>query len=284
MKLTSSKSGRLALEKIGLLILFLIIIVFFLFPVLWVLSMSFKTVPELFYVPPKLLPEHFSFDNYIQVLWMADIITFLKNSFLIVGGTIVGCILLIVPAAYGLSRFRFKGKNTLQFGILIFQMISPLIIAIPLYRYFSKLHLLNNYWSLTLVYIALSLPFACWSLKGYMDTIPYSIDEAGRIDGCSRMTILLKLLIPLIVPGMISVVILIFVRSWAQFIIPFILLNDSRMFPISVGLVNLQSTGDTITTHLLAAGCILGILPTVLIFIFLQRFIVSALTAGAVKE
>lgn len=227
-----SKSTQLMTTKILLVLLFLCIIFFFLAPLLWVLSLSFKTMPELFYVPPKLLPETFSFENYAQVLWRADIFMYLRNSFAIVGGTIIGTLLLIIPAAYGFSRFNFKGKNSILFGILIFQMISPLIIAIPLYRFFSKLHLLNNYWSLTLAYVALSLPFACWSLKGYLDTIPLSLDEAATIDGCGRMQVLTLILLPLIVPGIISVVILIFVRSWTQFIIPFILINDSRMLPI----------------------------------------------------
>ena len=117
-----------------------------------------------------------------------------------------------------------------------------------------------------------------------MDTIPLSIDEAGTIDGCTKMQVLVKLLLPLIGPGIVSVIILIFVRAWSQFIIPYILLSDQKLFAISVGLVNLQSTGETISTHFLAAGCVIGILPTLLVFIALQRFIVSALTAGAVKE
>ncbi len=246
--------------------------------------MSFKTVPELFYVPPKLLPEHFSFENYEQVLWKNNIFRYLSNSFKLEVVTIIGTLLVIIPATFALSRLRFRGRQGLQFGILTFQMVSPLVIAIPLYRYFSKMRLLNNFWALAFVYIALNIPFACWSLKGYLDTIPISIDEAGTIDGCSKMQTLLLLLLPLIGPGIVSVIILIFVRSWAQFIVPYILLSDQKLFPISVGLVNLQSTGETISTHFLAAGCVIGIVPTVLIFILLQRFIVSALTSGAVKE
>ncbi|GHV54178.1 ABC transporter permease [Spirochaetia bacterium] len=271
------------LTKIGLYISYLFIALFFLGPVLWVLSLSFKTVPELFYVPPKLFPETISLYNYSFILVKADIFAYLINSTKIVGGTILGTLLLAIPAAFAFSRLNFKGKHFSQFALLVFQMISPLVIAIPLYKYFSRMGLLNNYWSMTLVYIVLSLPFATWSLKGYMDTIPISLDEAGTIDGCSRMQVLTWLLLPVIMPGILSVLILVFVRSWAQFIIPFILLSDSRKFPISVGLVNLQSTSDAITTHYLAAACIIGIIPTIIIFIILQRYIVSALTAGALK-
>ena len=269
--------------KIGVIILFVIFGMFFMGPLLWVLSLSFKTVPELFYTPPKFFPEHFSFNNYAQALWNADILTYLINSVRLVVGTLIVASVIIIPAAYAFSRIPFKGSKTFQFSILIFQMISPLIISIPLYRYFSTLGLLNNWSSLTLIYVALVLPFGTWTLKGYFDTIPYSIDEAGTIDGCSRWQVLTMILMPLIVPGLISVIVIMFVTSWAQFIVPFIMLSDSRMFPVSVGLVNMQSSADTITTHLLAAACIIAIAPTLLVFVVLQKYIVSALTAGDVK-
>jgi multiple sugar transport system permease protein len=277
------KKRSLGQQKTAMYVLYFIIVFFFLSPLLWILSLSFKTVPELFYTPPKIFPETFSFANYKQALWNADIFSYLLNSIGIVAGTIFGASLVIIPAAYAFSRIQFRGSKILQFCVLIFQMISPLIIVIPLYRYFSSLGLLNNWFSLVLIYIALALPFGTWTLKGYFDTIPISIDEAGTIDGCSRWQILTKILLPLILPGLLSVVVLVFVSSWAQFIVPFIMLSDSRMFPISVGLVNMQSSADTISTQLLAAACVVGIIPTIIVFIFLQRYIVSALTAGSVK-
>jgi multiple sugar transport system permease protein len=277
------KKRSLVQQKTAMYVLYFIIVFFFLSPLLWILSLSFKTVPELFYTPPKIFPETFSFANYKQALWNADIFSYLLNSLGIVAGTIFGAALVIIPAAYAFSRIQFRGSKILQFCVLIFQMISPLIIVIPLYRYFSSLGLLNNWFSLVLIYIALALPFGTWTLKGYFDTIPISIDEAGTIDGCSRWQILTKILLPLILPGLLSVVVLVFVSSWAQFIVPFIMLSDSRMFPISVGLVNMQSSADTISTQLLAAACVVGIIPTIIVFIFLQRYIVSALTAGSVK-
>ena len=270
-------------QKIGLYIFYLIICIFFLFPLLWLLSLSFKTVPELFENPPQLIPNSFSLDNYKHVMWTTNMFRYLKNSLIYCGFTIVGAMLLSVPAAYAFSRFRFRGKRTLMFAVLFFQMISPLIVVIPGYRYFSSMGWLNNFWALIAVYIALTLPFSTWSLKGYVDTIPIELDESAFIDGCGRIKTLIKIVAPLIVPGVVSVVILVFVRTWSQFIVPYILLNDQEMFPISVALVNLQSTSDAITTHYLAAAGVIAILPTLLVFILLQKFIVSAMTAGAVK-
>lgn len=267
----------------GLYLVYAVITVFFLFPLLWIVSLSFKTVPELFATPPKLLPDSFNLDNYRYVLWRTDIFGFLKNSLTIVVCTVIGSMALAIPAAYAFSRFKFRGKKMTMMAVLFFQMISPLIIMIPLYKYFSKLHLLNNYASMILVYIAIALPFSTWSLKSYMDTIPLELDEAAAIDGCSRFQSMVQVVVPVIVPGMVSVTILTVVRSWAQFIIPFIMLTDARMFPVSVGLVNMQSSADTITTHYLAAAAVISILPTILVFVILQRFIVSAMTSGAVK-
>jgi multiple sugar transport system permease protein len=249
----------------------------------WLLSLSFKTAPELFATPTTLLPKTFNFDNYKYVLWSTDILTYLKNSTIVVVATIIGSMLVSLPAAYAFSRFRFKGKRAAMIAVLFFQMISPLIIVVPLYRYFSSLHLLNDYGSMILVYIAIALPFTTWSMKGYMDTVPKELDEAAAIDGCNRFQAMCITVLPVVTPGIVSVVILQFVRSWAQFIVPYILLTDSAKFPISVGLVNLQSTSDSISTQYLAAAAVLGILPTIIVFVILQRFIVSAMTAGAVK-
>lgn len=271
------------IEKIWLYLLYFIICVFFLFPLLWLVSLAFKTVPELFESPPSLLPDQFKFDNFKYVLWKTSLFRYLKNSVIYSIFTIVGAMVISVPAAYAFSRFRFKGKTFVMFAVLFFQMISPLIVVIPLYKYFSKIGMLNNFAALVITYIALTLPFATWSLKGYMDTIPVELDESAFIDGCGRFKCMMLIIAPLIVPGVMSVVILVFVRTWSQFIIPYILLNKQEMFPISVALVNMQSTSDAITTHYLAAAALIAILPTLIIFILLQRFIVSAMTSGAVK-
>lgn len=269
--------------KFSLYFIYLLTSIFFLYPIIWVFSLSLKTVPELFALPPKLLPEHFSIENYIHVIMNTQILVNLWNSLYIVILTAIGTLLITLPAAYAFSRISFKFKKSILFGILIFQMISPLVIVIPLYRYFGKLGLLNNHLALILVYIAINVPFATWYIKGYLDTVPKSLDEAAIIDGCSRLQILKKIHIPVAIPGIISISLLIAVQSWSQFVVPFILLDDGSKFPISVGLVNLQSTTEAVTTHYLAAACIIGVLPTIITFILLQRFIVSALTEGAVK-
>ena len=278
-----SMQGRERMVRIGLYVAYVIIIVFFLFPLFWVLSMSLKTVPQLFATPPVWFPLPPQFSNYTYVLTNTPILGYLANSAIIVLLTVFFALLVATLAAYGFSRFTFRYKKPSLMAVLVFQMISPVVISIPLYRVFASLHLLNNFASLILVYVAVVLPFITWFLKGYFDTIPYQVDEAAIVDGATRWQVLVKILLPVCAPGIATAAILASVLSWSQFVIPFILLDNRAMYPVSVGLVNLQSSSDTITTHYLSAASILAIAPVIAVFVLLQRYIVSALTSGAIK-
>jgi multiple sugar transport system permease protein len=270
--------------KVLLYIVYGIITLFFLFPLVWALSLSLKTVPELYSYPPKLLPRTLEgVQNYVYVLTKYGITRNIFNSLWITLCTVTGCLVFTVPAAYAFSRMKFKFSSQLQFSILICQMVSPLVIIIPMYKYFSMLHLLDNYLGLIALYVAISSPFQVWFLKGFIDTIPKELDQAAIIDGCNRPQALIKVLLPVIAPGLFSSVLLISIASWSQFIVPYILITSVDKMPLSVKILNLQTSLSNITTHYLAAASIISILPTLLLFIFLQKYIVSALTAGAVK-
>jgi multiple sugar transport system permease protein len=282
MNVGSFNRGRLS-QRIILYVIFAVITVFFLFPVLWTLSLSLKRVPELYEVPPRLLPRGFAIENYIYIITHYQILRSLANSAYITFCTVIGCLAISLPAAYAFSRFKFKLSEQTQFVILMFQMVSPLVIVIPLYRYYSSIHLLNTFSGLIAIYIAISAPFQVWFLKGFLDTIPRDLDEAARIDGCTRLQVVLRILMPVIAPGLLSSVLLTAILSWSQFVVPYILVDSFAKMPMAVALVNLQSTLTSINTHFMAGASILSILPTVLLFLFLQKYIVSALTAGAVK-
>ncbi|ALX50125.1 carbohydrate ABC transporter permease [Lentibacillus amyloliquefaciens] len=269
--------------KIGLYSSYVFVTLLFLFPLLWVLSLSFKTSQELYNVPPNLFPESLQFDNYKHVIENNNILSFLLNSLQIVSLTVILTLIIVLPAAFALSRYKFKLKGTLLLGIILTQMISAVVISIPLYRLFAEWGLLNNFFMMVIVYVAVVLPFSTWFLKGYFDTIPIELDEAATVDGCNKFQILTRILLPSSMPGIVSVTLLIAVQSWSQFVIPFILLDIQSSYPVSVGIVNLQSTQQAITTHYLAAGSVISILPVIVLFVLLQRFIVGALTTGAVK-
>jgi len=260
-----------------------LLILAFAFPLLWVLSLSLKSGPETLQSPPTLLPQDPQWGNYGVVLDTTPIGRYLLNSLFLVVVTVGGALLVAIPAAYGLSRFVFPGRRAYSRGVLAAQLISPLIIVVPLYRLFVGVNLVDGYPGLVLILVAVIAPFLTWFLKTYIDTVPTALDEAALIDGCSRFRAVVSVIVPAIRPGIASAAVLGGVTTWSQFAVPFILLDSRELFPVSVGVVNLQQTAGEITTQYLAAGSILAVAPVIVLFVVLQRQIVGALTAGAVK-
>jgi multiple sugar transport system permease protein len=264
---------------------FAVIVLAFIGPALWLLSLSLKTKEEIFSYPPRLIPNPIAIGNYFRVLTHSQIPLYLWNSIKITFFSVSGNLLVVIPAVFAFSRFHFRFREQALFGILMFQMISQLIVAIPLYRYFVRLGMLNSHFGLILVYITVQIPFSVWLLKGFFDSIPMEIDESAVMDGCKAGQVLMYIVLPLAMPGVAAALVFNTVNAWGQFIVPFIFLNQGSTYPISVGILNyLQAqTEGEVTTHLLAAASVLGLLPAMLIISILQRFIVRVLVAGAVK-
>lgn len=255
----------------------------FVFPLLWVLSISLKSPAELFTSPPRLLPSTPLWSNYTTVLQQSPILTNLANSAIITAGTMVLSVGLATVSAYVLTRMTFRGNVLFQRLMLGCQMISPVILMVALYPVFVRFQLLNSFGSLILVYVAVTMPFLTWFLRGFMETIPKELDEAAMVDGCTRLRTFVRIIVPTARSGIASAAVLVAVMSWSQFVIPFIMLDNSEMFPISVGVLNLQSTGGATTLQYVAAGSVISIVPVVLVFVLFQRWILGALTEGAVK-
>ena len=276
---------RLDETKVLIYASYLIVILVFWGPVVWMVSLSLKTVGEILAYPPKLFPSGFVIENYGYIFTQSTIPRNMLNSAKITVVTVVGTLLVTVPASYGFSRFRFKGRTQILMAILLFQMISTLIIILPLYRYFIKLNLLDSHLGLILIYITVQIPFTVWLLKGFFDSIPKSLDEAARIDGASRLQSVIRVIVPVAMPGIAAAVLFNTINAWSQFLIPFILIGKGRLQPVSVGVAKFAETvGEGIvTTHLLAAASLVAMLPSIAIFIALQRFIVKILISSAVK-
>ncbi|HUZ18600.1 MAG TPA: carbohydrate ABC transporter permease [Spirochaetia bacterium] len=278
-----NRASRKVLGPLLFYVLGLLVVVFFAFPIFWTFSLSLKDIPEIYRTPLLWFSPKPHWINYLHVLQTTQILANMENSVIIVVATLVLSLAVVLPAAYILSRRSFRGKGQLMLAMLIFQMISPIIITIPMYRLFVALHLIDNYAALVIAYAAIYSPFATWFMKGYFDTIPQAMDEAATVDGCSRLRTLWSIILPVSTPGIASVAILTAVQSWSQLILPLILLQRPGLAPISVGLLSFQSTSENITVHYLAASSILAIVPVIVLFVVLQRFIVGALTRGAVK-
>jgi multiple sugar transport system permease protein len=264
---------------------YILILIIFMGPLLWVISLSLKTRPEVLAYPPRLIPETFAWENYVHVWTATRVPLYLYNSAKLTFFAVLGGLFISVPAAFAYSRFRFRGRTVSLFALLTFQMISPLVVAIPLYRYFNQLGLLDTHASVILVFITVQIPFTVWLLKGFFDSIPSELDDAARIDGCGRVQSLLLIILPLAAPGIFAAMVFNVISSWSQFIIPYILLSDNSMFPVSVGILYFQAAQmeGELTAHLLAAASVVAMMPAILIFAFLQRFVVSLMVSGAVK-
>ncbi len=184
--------------------------------------------------------------------------------------------------AYTLSNLRWKGRSTFGMFLLVTQMLPEILIVIPLYIIYSRLNLLDSLPWLSLIYTAFSLPICIWILKGVFDTIPSEVLDAAVVDGCNELTALWRIVIPLSAPGLVAVAVVAFFSAWNEFLFAVIMLSSAELQPAAVGLITLRATGFTPVEQYMAAGLIFSILP-VLFYLAMQRYIISGLTAGAVK-
>ncbi|WDR06941.1 carbohydrate ABC transporter permease [Devosia rhodophyticola] len=261
----------------------LIMFVFFAGPLFWLLSLALRTKREIYLGVSRLIPKYPTIDNFISVLTNNFFPTYLWNGLLLAVLSGIGVLIVALPAAYAFSRFNFRGKSAWMMGLLAFQMISPLVIMVPLYRYFAWLGLLDTHFGAIMVYIALGVPLAAWLLKGTVDSIPRSLDEAAMIDGCSRFAVFWRIVLPLSGPGVASVFIITVIAGWSQFLVPFLLLTKTKLMPIGVGIFQFQGMQNDSSMQLLAAACLISVVPAIIAFLLLQRMILGAMTAGAVK-
>ena len=271
-------------EGIPLYLALALILLFFALPLLWLLSLSIRTPAEILVAEVRIVPHSPTLQNFVEVLRNRQFLGYLWNGAkLSIIGAAVACA-AAAPASYAFSRFQFRGKTQLLFAVLGFQMISPLVIMVPLYRYMQALGLTESHLGAALVYAAVAAPIATWTLKGSFDAIPRELEEAAMMDGCSRAQAFLRIVLPIGLPGLASTFILAAMLGWSQFIVPFILLSQPGMLPISVGIFNFLGAYTGSATQLVAAASILSLLPAVVVFLVLQKFVVGALTAGALKE
>ncbi|WP_254547105.1 carbohydrate ABC transporter permease [Halomarina pelagica] len=263
-------------------VVYAVALVFFLFPVLWVVSMSLRQPGEVLSYPVQFVPRQVTFGPYVRVLQSSEMVTWVINSLKIAMLEVVGVLLVVTPAAYGFSRFDFRAKKHVLFGVLLFQMISPVVIVIPLYNMMAQMNLLNTHIGLILLYIGLQVPFSIWLLKSYFDTIPDGLDEAARVDGCNRVQTLVYVLLPSVAPGIAVVAIFNFVFSWAEFVMAFTVLSESDLYTVSIGLFSFQGQ-YSMDWRAVAAASVIAMVPILVMFVALQRYFVKGLIEGAVK-
>lgn len=254
----------------------------FLLPELWLLSLSLKTRAGVYEFPPRLLSPDSSLANYGFVLSQTQVPWYLWNSALVAALATALTMVLGAPAAYVLSRGRFRQRDRVLWALLLAQMVSPIVLLVPLYRLIAGLGLLDSHAGLVLVYGAVQLPFTIVVLETFFDALPPAIFEAARLDGASPWMTLRRIALPLVGPGLASVGIFNLAAYWSEFGLALVLLDSQRLFTVPIGIFSFQSGYET-EWQLVAAASFIGLLPVMAVFLVLQRFFVAGLTAGATK-
>lgn len=259
----------------------LVFCAFILFPILWALSMSLKSYSEIM-AGTGFIPRKPTLENYRALLTSGRFTTYIKNSLFV---SCISCVVVLILAmmnSYALSRYKFKGKTGFLLMLLGTQMLPIVMLLIPLFMIFKKIGLTDSLWALIIFDIVIQTPFNSTLMKGFLDGIPYSLEEAGMIDGANKLQIFTRIVLPVMLPGIVSTTAFAFIGCWNEFTIAYIFTNSGHNFTVPVGLSTL--IGEYSTDYgQLAAGALIGLLPPLLLFTYIQRYLVQGLSAGAVK-
>lgn len=293
-----NKRKKLGKGIFGKLLTYIVLIItfsFLLFPIYWIFTMAIKPNEDIITYPPK-----FSFQptdkGFLYILGLERVtgatgvaagveswfLVGIRNSIIIVVISVLISLVVGLPAAYILARYKFKGKENIAFTILSFRFAPPLLVILPLYLLFSKIGLYNTHIALIWVYQLISLPMILWIVRGYIEDIPIDIDQAGMIDGYSRIYIFFRLVLPLAKGGIAAGTLLAFIYCWNNFIFGMILASTSVQ-PVTVQAMR-YLTPDNVIFREVAAICIGAALPVLILAIFLQRYLITGLSMGAIKR
>ena len=279
--------SRKTKNAIGGTIRVLILIFFFLLvvlPIYWIVVTSFKSSGEILDLNNiTYFPEAFTWKNYTDLFEQFNYGVLLKNSLLVSVASALVVTVFSMLGGYSLARYKFKGKQTIILFFLVTQMIPGILVIIPLYIIFSKMGLINTHIGLFIFYVTANLPFCVITMRSFFERIPVTLEEAARVDGCTKMQSLFKIVFPIMFPGIVSVFVFGFIGAWNVLIAGSIFISTPEMWTIPVGLKTLIGKYN-VEWGLLMAGGVMALLPTAVMFAAMQKFIVEGMTAGAVKE
>jgi multiple sugar transport system permease protein len=252
------------------------------FPLYWMFLSSVQSENNLFHFPPFFLPYPIRFKNYVEIFQIRPILLWLKNSLIVSFSSLIPVLIVSVPAGYSLSRFRYRTQNLQAFLILSGEMIPHVLLVIPLFRIFKQFGLLNKLISLIIMNGTICVPMSIWIMRGFFDTIPREIEEAALIDGCSRWRVILAVVLPLSYPVLIAVITITFLTAWEEFLFPLVLISENDKWVNSVGLRSFF--GELVTPWgQVMATAVFFTIPIIILFLILQKYIISGLSMGAVK-
>ncbi len=261
-----------------------VILCILLFPLYWALITSLKTEQEIFQNPPTFYPHVLNSKSYAAQVETGDFNMFrsFANSFLISVGTTVIAVLLAVPASYGIAKYHFKGRKVMLLSFLVTQMLPVSVLLTPMFIMFKNMHVYNTWVAAVLADATIGIPFSVLILKNYFSSIPKDLEEAAYLDGCNKFTAFIRILIPIAKPGVMVCAIFSFLYAWGDLAYGMTFILDQEKRPITAGIFNFMGQYGTKWSYL-TAFAVVTIIPVALIFIFMQKYIVSGMTSGAVK-
>ncbi|WP_328815121.1 carbohydrate ABC transporter permease [Nonomuraea cypriaca] len=264
----------------------LVILVLFLvtaFPFVYMVMLSVRDIQELILNPGSLWPSAFTLDTYVNVLTRQGFLTFIKNSAIIAVASVAATLLISIPGAYAVARLRFFGRRQVHFLFLAVYLFPAIVLAIPLFVLFTMIGLRGSLVGLILVYIAQTVPVTVYMLRNYFETVPQSVEEAAAIDGCTRLSTIWRVVLPLSKPALMATGLYAFMIAWNEFLFALLFLVERReSWTVSLGLSQLAGSIEIPTTVLMAGSVVLT-LPIVIVFFASERLLTEGLTAGAEK-
>jgi multiple sugar transport system permease protein len=254
-----------------------------LIPVLWMVSTSLKDDTAVFATPPRWIPDDLTFQAFARVWSDYPFPSYFTNSIIVVGLSTLISIFFSALAGYGMSRFEFRGKGSFLTFLLMTQMFPSIMLLIPFYKIMQSAHLVNTHAALILTYISFTIPFCSWMMTGYFKSIPKELDEAASIDGLSKFRTFAQVVLPLAVPGVVATAIFSFITGWNEYMFALVLTQSEEMKTVPVGIGQLIGQYKILWNDMMAAS-LYAVIPLVILFVFLQRYLISGMTAGAVKS
>ena len=253
------------------------------FPLYWTMVMSVQPRNNVFAYPPAFLPVSPSLNNYLAVLQERPILRWMLNTLTV--SLLSTGLALVVSAlgAYSLSRFRYRGRTIITFLLLMSQMLPVTLLMIPIFLIFRRFDMIDKLSGLSIAYTTITVPLSIWILKGFFDSLPIEIEEAALVDGCSRLGVLWRIVLPLSIPGLVATTGFLVISAWNEYGLALVLINNDTRRVLSVGLANFLGSEIGISYEQIAAAAVLMLLPELVIFALLQRHLVGGLTAGGVK-
>lgn len=260
-----------------------VLIVFILGPFYWMVATAIRDFTEVTAFPVKLFPGEFSLTSFRNLFNVGGLV-WTKNSFILASSTLLFSLLIVIPAAYAVSRFNFRGKGVYLISLLGIRLFPGALMVIPLYKALHGLGLLNNYPALIFTYLGLTTPIPILILQTFFRSIPRELDEQAMIDGCNRFQVIWRVIIPVSLPGIIAISTYIFVVAWNEYMYALIFLQSDKLKPLQVGLAGLTADYGPYIYINRMAGAIFAIVPVIVLFLIFNKYLQKGLTSGALKE